>query len=147
MIRKILVATDGSVAANEAVRFGVSLIRSLAEPAELHIVAVVDYADVPAALRKAPAAAPDLLADEAAEALEQAYLIAAEAGLATSAQMLRGHVAAAILEYAHANATDLIVVGTHGRRGMARALLGSTCEGLIRSSDIPVVSVRAAGTA
>jgi nucleotide-binding universal stress UspA family protein len=142
MIRKILVATDGSHVANEAVRFAVDLVRSLSDPVEVHVVAVVDYADLPPALSKAPATAPDLLADEAAEALEEAYLICAEAGVAMVAQSLRGHVTTAILKYAHENGIDLIVVGTHGRRGMARAFMGSTCEGLVRSSDIPVVSVR-----
>jgi nucleotide-binding universal stress UspA family protein len=142
MIRKILVATDGSAVANEAVRFAVDLVQSLAGGAELHLVSVVDYADVPPALSKAPADAPDLLAGEAAEALELAYLIASEAGAPSIITTLRGHVTSALLEYAHANGIDLIVVGTHGRRGIPRALLGSTCDGLVRSSDIPVVSVR-----
>jgi nucleotide-binding universal stress UspA family protein len=39
---------------------------------------------------------------------------------------------------------DLIVIGTHGRRGFARALIGSTAEAVVRTSTIPVLTVHAA---
>lgn len=39
--------------------------------------------------------------------------------------------------------SDLVVVGTHGRRGLTRALLGSVAEAIIRTSPVPVLAVRA----
>jgi nucleotide-binding universal stress UspA family protein len=41
---------------------------------------------------------------------------------------------------------DLIVVGTHGRQGVARALIGSVAESVVRTAEVPVVTVRAPGT-
>ncbi|MGM0447087.1 MAG: universal stress protein [Methanobacteriota archaeon] len=49
----------------------------------------------------------------------------------------------AILEYATANDVDLVVMGTHGRTGVERYLLGSVAEKVVRLSDAPVVTVRA----
>jgi len=37
---------------------------------------------------------------------------------------------------------DMIVIGTHGRKGLKRAMLGSTCDGVIRESEIPVLAIR-----
>jgi nucleotide-binding universal stress UspA family protein len=49
----------------------------------------------------------------------------------------------ALVEYAKANAIDLIVIGTHGRGGLERALLGSVADHVIRLAPCPVLSVRA----
>lgn len=47
-----------------------------------------------------------------------------------------------ILDYADANGVDLIVMGTHGRTGLPRLLLGSTTERVVRLFDAPVLTVR-----
>ncbi len=54
-----------------------------------------------------------------------------------------GRVADAILQEAKDSACDLIVIGTHGRRGLSRALLGSDAEQVLRQSPVPVLLVRA----
>ena len=59
----------------------------------------------------------------------------------TDAFFRRGAPYEAILESAKAHDCDLIVIGTHGRRGMARALLGSVAERVVRLSSIPVLTV------
>ena len=51
-----------------------------------------------------------------------------------------------ILEYAKEHDTDLIVMGTHGRRGPKRLLIGSTAECVVRSSDCPVLTLRSDAT-
>ena len=62
----------------------------------------------------------------------------------TSLHDLRGsRVADAIVEEARESRCDLIVIGTHGRRGVARAMLGSDAENVVRSSPVPVLVVRA----
>ncbi|GCF12366.1 universal stress protein UspA [Haloarcula mannanilytica] len=48
----------------------------------------------------------------------------------------------AILDYADENDIDLIVMGTHGRTGVGRYLLGSVTEKVVRTSDVPVLTVR-----
>lgn len=50
----------------------------------------------------------------------------------------------AILEAADDLSADLVVMGTHGRRGIARALIGSVAEAIVRASTIPVLTVHAA---
>src|SRR5436190_15498498 len=56
-----------------------------------------------------------------------------------------GRVADAIIEEARRSRCELIVIGTHGRRGFSRAMLGSDAENVARSSPVPVLLVRAPG--
>ncbi|MFO0796593.1 MAG: universal stress protein [Gemmataceae bacterium] len=58
---------------------------------------------------------------------------------------LRGEPAAEILKAAGEYAADLIVMGTHGRGGLARLALGSVAEKVLRHAPCPVLTVRAAG--
>jgi len=53
-----------------------------------------------------------------------------------------GRVADAIVEEARNSRCDLIVIGTHGRRGVSRAMLGSDAENVVRNSPVPVLLVR-----
>ncbi|EMA35325.1 universal stress protein [Halobiforma nitratireducens] len=52
-----------------------------------------------------------------------------------------------VLEYADANDIDLIVMGTHGRTGLERYLIGSLTEKVVRASDVPVLTVPVADAA
>ena len=72
----------------------------------------------------------------------------AEATLGAGAGAVETHVAEglaadAILEYAARNGNDLIVMGTHGRSGVNRWMLGSVAERVLRASGVPVLTVRA----
>lgn len=59
-----------------------------------------------------------------------------------SSTIHRGMGSEAILNYARANECDLIVLGTHGRTGLARVVMGSTTEHVIRHATCPVLTVR-----
>jgi nucleotide-binding universal stress UspA family protein len=59
--------------------------------------------------------------------------------------LAEGRSYVAIVEQAEQLGADLIVLGTHGRTGVAHALLGSVAERVVRSSPIPVITVRAPG--
>jgi nucleotide-binding universal stress UspA family protein len=59
-----------------------------------------------------------------------------------SGRVLSGYVAEIILDFARIENIDLIVMGTHGRQGVDRILFGSVAEKVIKSSKIPVLSVR-----
>ena len=141
---KIVVANDGSLIARRALIAALDLVPKLCVPAELHVVAVVDYVSVPGGLGKAPVMAPDLLTSDAETALEAARDISNEVGVPIETEILRGDVVQEILDYATRIGADLIVVGTHGRRGIVRAMLGSACEQLVRESLIPVLTVHTA---
>jgi nucleotide-binding universal stress UspA family protein len=58
-------------------------------------------------------------------------------------ELREGSIVDAILEGAAASKSDLIVMGTHGRRGLSHALLGSVAERVVRLSPVPVLTVRA----
>jgi nucleotide-binding universal stress UspA family protein len=139
---RIVIAIDGSHTATNALARLLKLRAQFAEEPELHAVAVVDYADVPEQLGKAPPQAPDILATEAEAALAVAFEQAREDGAMLTCHLRRGHTVEQILMLAGEIPADMIVIGTHGRKGLKLAMLGSTCDGVIRESEIPVLAIR-----
>jgi nucleotide-binding universal stress UspA family protein len=88
-----------------------------------------------------------LLADlrnHAAELIEAKTKTAKDRGLTVVSVIVEGTAAEAILKAAADNDADLIVVGTHGRRGVQRFFMGSVAESVIRGSVLPVAVVRVA---
>jgi len=55
---------------------------------------------------------------------------------------ITGSVADVIVEHAKKKRADLIVIGTHGRRGVSRLVMGSDAEGVVRQSPVPVLLIR-----
>ena len=141
MIRIVLVATDGSEAAEVAVRTAADLTLSLGPEAYLHVAGVVQYAEVPAMLAKHPAGAPDLLGDQIADALASATALAQAAGVPFEVHRVEGEVVESILACAEAVKADILVAGALGRSRLARLVLGSITEKLVRSTNLPVVVV------
>jgi universal stress protein A len=62
-------------------------------------------------------------------------------GISVTSAVRFGDPAHAIVEYARGHGIDLIVMGTHGRTGVSRALLGSVAERVVRSAPCPVLTV------
>lgn len=60
-----------------------------------------------------------------------------------SVETVEGSVAALILAQARKVRADVIVMGTHGRRGLSRMVMGSDAEGVVREATVPVLLVRA----
>lgn len=67
---------------------------------------------------------------------------ARDAGVPVELQVAHGDPADAILTAAHPDRIDLIVMGTHGRRGLARAALGSVAAQVVRDAQVPVLTTR-----
>ena len=143
MFRTVLVATDGSDEAMAAVRKAVELTFSLGAGASLHIASAVAYADIPSMLAKQPASAPDLLADQAQEALQLAGAEAFAAGLQVETHLLTGEIVQALLECAEKVGADILVTGYRGRNRLAAIVMGSVPGKIVRSTTIPVMVVRA----
>ena len=57
-------------------------------------------------------------------------------------QLLLGHPADAIVDFATEHRIDLIVMGTHGRTGVARLVMGSIAEAVVRRAECPVLTVK-----
>ena len=64
-------------------------------------------------------------------------------GVAIEAVLKSGDPRDVVVETAKELGCDLIVIGTHGRRGIARALLGSVAESVLRTAPVPVLAIRA----
>lgn len=77
--------------------------------------------------------------------LDASKAMAEDAGAVTvRTRLLQGLVTTELLEFANRQRADLIVMGTHGRTGLAHALLGSVAERVLRKAPCPVLTVRAA---
>jgi nucleotide-binding universal stress UspA family protein len=147
--RKILVAVDGSAASGKGLREAIRLAR--AEHAKLFILHVVDEYPAFAVMDGMMAGAPgaDLvpaLREGGKRILAKAVAIALKQKTKPKGilrEMLSGPAAYPIVREARKVGADLIVLGTHGRRGVRRMVLGSDAEQVVRSAPVPVLLVRA----
>ena len=83
----------------------------------------------------------EVLDEDAALFCRTAQAEVARCGIVSDMLVLHGTCVDEIHAFAAANASDAIVIGTHGRGGFSRALFGSVAEAVVRTSDIPVVCV------
>lgn len=135
---KILAPTDGSDPADIASEHGIAL--AAATEAALHVVHVVDMNAVSGKVGSAEIL--DALEEVGQQAVDDVVDRADEASLrSVEASVLSGTPARAILDYAADRDIDLIVIGTHGRTGLERYLLGSVTEKIVRLADTPVLTV------
>ena len=145
MFRTILVAVDGSVVSN----FGLDQAILLASEQHatlciLHVVeeyVLVQSVDAPVYVE----GLWEALRETGKKTLSAAVAKAERRGVTTRsilAESVARPVAEVILEQAKKCHADLIVLGTHGRRGMSRLVMGSDAEGVIREATVPVLLVR-----
>jgi nucleotide-binding universal stress UspA family protein len=137
----IVCATDFSPSSNAGCELAARLARRIGEPL------VLLHAIEPLALGfpAVPLAPPglELALKEAAEArLEEKRRALAAGGVEVTARVLLGPAAQAILDVAAAAKAHLIVVGGHGRRGLARLFLGSVAETVVKEAGCPVLVAR-----
>jgi nucleotide-binding universal stress UspA family protein len=135
----IVVATDFSDSASKALDLAISL--AVANDAQLSLVHVFElqtytyagtfsYVDIATPLEAA-----------AQETMKKALADVRARHPRTDGVVLRGIVWEDLLLHAKKVNADLIVLGTHGRRGVERALVGSVAEKVVRMSPIPVLTV------
>ncbi|MEO2088807.1 MAG: universal stress protein [Gemmataceae bacterium] len=140
-LRRILAPVDFSDCSDKAVAYAAELADKLrAELTVLYVVPDLTLA-MPDAVMPVPVATPDMddLVKSANESL--AKLIADKKMTATGVVRI-GSAAAEIVDAAKDGKSDLIVIGTHGRGGLAHLLLGSVAEKVVRSAPCPVLTVR-----
>lgn len=141
MYDRILVPTDGSEGVERAVEHAVDL--ASAHGAALQVVYVVNtasFATLP--METSWEGVGDMLREDGATALQRVEEIADAAGVPVETHLLEGSPSREIVRYAEDGGVDLIVMGTHGRGGIDRLLLGSVAERVVRSSEVPVLTVR-----
>jgi len=141
MYDRILVPTDGSTGGERAVAHALELAEAHGATAHtLYVVNTASYAGLP--MESSWEGVDELLRADAEAAVEDVERLAANYDVPVSSATTEGSPSRRIVEYAEANDCDLIVMATHGRGGIDRLLLGSVTEKVVRSSAIPVLTVR-----
>lgn len=144
MFHKILVPLDGSEIAEAVLPQVGELARCTgAQVTLLSVISTPSYQSLFADSMLSPQARNEQnLTREHAEGylqrVEPKYLT----GVKASAEVVGGPVAETILDYAMDGDYDLIAMSTHGRRGVARAMIGSVTDEIVRRSHLPVLVVR-----
>lgn len=150
MFDRILVAIDGSATSQRGLEAAIGLASS--QNGTLTIVHVVNDMSAVAQVGDSsyvPAAYVDDMLDEmrktGSEVLAKASALARDGGVEPVERLVEskgGTIADAILAEAKKSRADVIVLGTHGRRGLQRMVMGSDAESVLRESRVPVMLVR-----
>lgn len=143
MYETILIPTDGSEGAEAAARHGVTLATAFGS--QVHLLSVVDersYSSALAELEPSIREQRDAFEREATDAVHALEEIVTENSVTCHTAVEHGSPYETILSYADEHDVDLISMGTHGRTGLDRWLLGSVTERVVRTSDVPVLTAR-----
>ena len=141
MYDRILVPTDGSVGSLGVLDHALRLAEAHGATVHgLYVVNTASYASF--SMETAWEGIGDMLRDEGEGALEAVRERAEAAGVPVETAMLEGSPSREIVRYAEDHDCDLVVMGTHGRGGIDRLLLGSVAERVVRASEVPVLTVR-----
>jgi nucleotide-binding universal stress UspA family protein len=142
---RILIPTDGSDVVTPAIKTALDIANTY--DATLHALFIVDPPSSVASAGDGFTGLDNLLdelEDEGHSATAAVADQAADSGIEVTTAVRRGNPHDDILTYAEAHDIDLIVMGTHGRTGIKRALLGSVTEDVVRHAEIPVLTVHQA---
>ncbi len=141
MYKRVLLPTDGSPCSDHALREGFDLARTCGAEATVLYVIENPLLTLPMLPEGIPYEA-DLYEDlkkAAEEVLTSARKIAQEVGIPVNTIMHEGQPVPTIVEFAKDH--DLIVMGTHGRGGLEKLILGSVTEGVLHRTDKPVLVI------
>lgn len=144
-ISRILVPVDFSPHSDRALRYAASLARRLGASLELLHVVEDPFATGAWSSEVYVPNVTELLDSMIADArrrLEDLKDIVAPEGVPISTVVLKGRPAPTILEHAKNGQFDLVVMGTHGRTGLAHLLMGSVAEAVVRRAPCPVLTLR-----
>lgn len=134
MYNGILVPTDGSRGAKAALKHGIEIASQW--DATLHTLYVVDTR----LARSGPLL--ETLQDEGRQAVRDVEVAGTQAGLTVVTETVEGNPHEEILEYVSEHDIGMVVMGTHGRTGIDRVVMGSVAERVVRRLPVPVLTVR-----
>jgi nucleotide-binding universal stress UspA family protein len=145
MYKRILVPLDGSATATRGLHEAIALAHALGATLRLlHVVTDIPMV-VDMAMAESPAAFRAELRSYGNTVLTAASQLAGERGVKVEMETrdaLGPRPASVITDEAKSAHCDLIVMGTHGRRGVSRVLLGSDAALVLQRSSVPVLLVR-----
>jgi nucleotide-binding universal stress UspA family protein len=142
-IKKILCPVDFSNHSERALRFALGLAEQLGAMVDvLHVYHVPFYAP-PHQPVEAVQAMSDRYGDLGREALDELLDLPRHSrfDVRVSGSLVEGKPHEEICRFADEKDVDIVVIGTHGRTGLARLLMGSVAERVVRTSSVPVLTV------
>jgi nucleotide-binding universal stress UspA family protein len=137
MFDTIVIATDGSESVERAVRVALDLADRF--DSEVHALYVVDAGEIESSPERLRDEMRDALSERADEALGEVRE-ATEDRVTTAVR--EGRPATEIGDYAREHDADVVAMGTRGRHGENRFLIGSVAERVVRTCPVPVLTVR-----
>jgi nucleotide-binding universal stress UspA family protein len=148
MYQRILVPVDGSATSKLGLAEAIKLAKLTG--AKLMLLHVVDASPISAVPEAASAVVTlfEELRKAGAQVVDAAKAMVTEARLEAEVMLVEvtaARIADLVVDQAKKWHADLIVIGTHGRRGISRVLLGSDAEQIVRAAPTPVLLVRARG--
>jgi len=139
--RNIAIATDGSENTQKAISYGIEIAKlSGAAAHALYVVDTSSFSSIP--MDAGWEEMYEILRKEGEKAVYEVKKRGEAAGVEVREVLLEGHPSTEIIKFAENNDIDLIVMGTLGKTGLDRFLLGSVAEKVVRNSKVPVLVVR-----
>lgn len=144
MFKHILVPVDGSPTAQKAVEKAAGLAKAFgSEVTALYVIDPYPFTGLGSDFAYGQAEYLAAATAEASEATEAARTTLTAAGVKVDTRVSEAHAAwRGILETAEALGADLIVMGSHGRRGLEKLVLGSVAQRVLAQAQVPVMVVR-----
>jgi nucleotide-binding universal stress UspA family protein len=146
MYQRILIPIDGSSTSERALQEAVALAGAQTQLRLVYVLEEVYMLDAEGLSYIDYGALQEAVKRTGERALAQAAEKARRSGASVETALLEangGQVASVIDDDARRWPADLIVLGTHGRSGLSRLLMGSIAEGVVRAAPVPVLLVRA----
>jgi nucleotide-binding universal stress UspA family protein len=139
--RNIVIATDGSENSQRAISYGIEFAKL--SGATVHALYVVD---TPSTISETWTAGKEIIynvmRNDGEKAVSKIKKIGEASGVEVREVVLDGYPGNEIIDFAENNNIDLIVMGTLGKTGLERFLMGSVAEKVVRGSKVPVLVVR-----
>ena len=139
MYDTILVPVDGSEPSTAAIEHARNLAQH--EGATVHVIHAIEMRSPGVTMGRVPTDVMTDVQEEAEQLVNDATDTLEAAGIDTRSEVVDGTASEAIPEYASEHDIDLIVMGTHGQAGLDERFLGSVTERVVRTSDLPVLTV------
>ncbi len=145
-IQKILCAVDFAEYSPQVAEYAQTLAKTLGSA--VHVLYVAPTLSQYVGFQVAPSSIENFVGEilSGAEQTMENFLQEHFADIEVTGHVLTGYAAEEILNYADENAMDLIIMGTHGRKGIDRILFGSVAERVVKSANVPVLTVRPQAT-
>ena len=145
-LRSILFPTDFSETSDHALQYAVALAEQFR--ARIDMVHVVEEVAITQHISVTLVDTGEIIEHLVADAKKRLAGYEKDhvpAGIKTKCTTLRGTPFLEVIRYAREHESDVVVMGTHGRTGLAHVVMGSTAEKVVRHSPCPVLTVRSPG--